>query len=133
MRFAEFLAYAMEQTKLTNYKLAKLVGVSQTTVSNWLNGLTEPRNTMRDKVFALFGVDEQETKNGVPEIRYKEKKLPSNIGEQPMGDSELFDFLDMLRNRPECRMLFSVTKNATKEDVEKAVAIIEALRKTEGR
>ena len=31
------------------------------------------------------------------------------------------------------RMLFSVSKDATKEDIEKAVAIIEALRKTEGR
>ena len=35
----------------------------------------------------------------------------------------------MLRTRPECRMLFSVAKGATKDDVESAVAIIEALRK----
>lgn len=57
----------------------------------------------------------------------EEKKLLIN------GDEELTEYLDMLRNRPECRMLFSITKDATKEDVEKAVAIIEALRKTEGR
>ena len=37
----------------------------------------------------------------------------------------------MLRTRPECRMLFKLADNATKEDVEKAVAIIEALRKVE--
>lgn len=48
-------------------------------------------------------------------------------------DAELTDYLEMLKNRPECRMLFSLTKDASKEDVEKAVAIIEALRKTEGR
>ena len=30
-------------------------------------------------------------------------------------------------------MLFSLTKDATKEDVEKAVAIITALRSTEGK
>ena len=30
-------------------------------------------------------------------------------------------------------MLFSVAKDATKDDVESAVAIIEALRKKEGR
>lgn len=47
-------------------------------------------------------------------------------------DDGLADYLEMLRNRPECRMLFSVAKDATKDDVEKAVAIIEALRKTEG-
>ena len=48
-------------------------------------------------------------------------------------DSELNAYLEELRTRPEMRMLFSVAKGATKEDVEKAVAIIEALRKAEGR
>lgn len=47
------------------------------------------------------------------------------------GDPELTAYLDSLRNRPEMRMLFSVAKDATKADVEKEVAIIEALRKTE--
>lgn len=46
-------------------------------------------------------------------------------------DPELTTYLDSLRTRPEIRMLFSVAKDATKADVEKAVAIIEALRKTE--
>lgn len=48
-------------------------------------------------------------------------------------DDGLNDYLEMLRSRPECRMLFSVAKDATRDDVEKAVAIIEALRKTEGK
>ena len=48
-------------------------------------------------------------------------------------DNELTEYLEMLRTRPECRMLFSLTKDATKEDVEKAVAIITALRSTEGK
>ena len=43
-------------------------------------------------------------------------------------DTELGEILELLRNRPEMRTLFSVTKTATREDVEKAVAIIEALR-----
>lgn len=44
---------------------------------------------------------------------------------------ELADYLEMLRTRPEVRMLFSLSKDATKEDVEKAVAIIEVLREKE--
>ena len=44
---------------------------------------------------------------------------------------ELNEYLEELKTRPEMRMLFSLAKGATKEDVEKAVAIIEALRKTE--
>lgn len=46
-------------------------------------------------------------------------------------DDELDAYLERLRTRPECRMLFKLADNATKEDVEKAVAIIEALRKVD--
>lgn len=42
-------------------------------------------------------------------------------------DEELTEYLDELKNRPEMKMLFSLTKGATKEDVEKAVKIIETL------
>jgi transcriptional regulator with XRE-family HTH domain len=42
---------------------------------------------------------------------------------------ELVEYLEYLRTRPEMRMLFKVAKDATKEDVEQAVKIIEALRK----
>ena len=43
-------------------------------------------------------------------------------------ENDLREYLDVLRTRPECRMLFSLAKDATKEDVERAVAIIEALK-----
>ena len=52
---------------------------------------------------------------------------------QDENQDDLTEYLEMLRTRPECRMLFSLTKDATKEDVEKAVAIITALRSTEGK
>ena len=38
------------------------------------------------------------------------------------------DLFGVSESRPELRMLFSLTKNATKQDVEAAVRIIEALR-----
>ena len=44
-------------------------------------------------------------------------------------DDELTEYLEELKSRPEMKMLFSLAKGATKEDVEQAVAIIEALRK----
>lgn len=43
-------------------------------------------------------------------------------------DEELTEYIQMLKTRPECRMLFQLSRNATKEDVEAAVRIIEALR-----
>lgn len=43
------------------------------------------------------------------------------------NDPELAEYLEELRTRPEMKMMFDLAKNATKEDVEKAVKIIEAL------
>ena len=45
----------------------------------------------------------------------------------PPADAQLQEYLEELRTRPEQRALFSLTKNATKEDVEKAVRIVDAL------
>lgn len=46
-------------------------------------------------------------------------------------DVELNDYLEELKNRSEMRMLFKLAKGATKEEVEKAVKIIEALKESE--
>lgn len=44
-------------------------------------------------------------------------------------DDETRELLDALRLRPEMRTLFKVSKNASKEDVEMAVGIIERFKK----
>lgn len=46
----------------------------------------------------------------------------------PPTNAELQELLETFHKRPEMKTLFSVTKNATKEDIEKAVKIIEALK-----
>lgn len=48
-------------------------------------------------------------------------------------DAQVAEYLEYLKTRPDMRMLFSISKDATKEDVMRTVAILEALRgKTEG-
>lgn len=44
-------------------------------------------------------------------------------------DDELNEYLEMLRTRPECRMLLDTVKGAKKSEVEENVRFIEALRK----
>ena len=51
-----------------------------------------------------------------------EKKLLVN------NDEELTEYLQELRERPDKRMLFSVTKNATKAQVEAIVRMIEEMQ-----
>ena len=51
------------------------------------------------------------------------------LGEDENEDTdELNEYLEQLKNRTELRMLFSLANGASKEDVEKAVKIIEAIR-----
>ena len=46
-------------------------------------------------------------------------------------DADSVEILRAVRERPEMKILFSVSKNATTEDLQKAIKIIEALRESE--
>ncbi len=61
----------------------------------------------------------------------QKEKSPAEAEDLVNGDPELTEYLEELRTRDEMRMLFSITKGATKEDVMRTVAIIEALRREE--
>lgn len=92
------------------------LGLSPAAATKWRNGAV-PRETTLLKIADHFGVT-------VDYLLGKEK--------DPATESdELTEYLEELKNRPEMRMLFSLAKGATKEDVERAAAIIEALRKSE--
>ena len=82
MTFAKFIKSVLEQTGLTNYKLAKLLEVSQTTVANWANGATEPHDKKRAEVLALFGVSETDLKleNIVIEFKQETPSTPEGEG-----------------------------------------------------
>jgi len=88
------------------------LGISQPTVSAWENGKKTPSANNWNKIADYFGVS-------VDYVMGREM----NDEEQ-----ELIEYLEELRSRPEKRMLFSLTKGATKADVEKIVKIIETLK-----
>lgn len=93
------------------------IGVSRAAVTRWKQEGFTPRGDALEKIAAYFGVTVDYLLHG---------------GADSAEEDEMAEFLDMLKNRHECRMLFSLAKNATKADVERAVKIIEALREMEG-
>ena len=54
MLFADFLNWAMELERVSNYKLAKRLDISQTTVANWRTGKTTPYPKMLERVLDLL-------------------------------------------------------------------------------
>lgn len=54
--FAENLNYYMKKTGTSRGELAKLLGVSLTSVANWCNALKTPRMDKVDRICAHFGI-----------------------------------------------------------------------------
>jgi len=104
---------------LSPNKAALLIGFDRTLTSKWKSTGYTPRQEILVKIAEYFGVTTDYLLGNSDE---KNKPLVNN-------DEELTDYLEELKNRKEMRMLFSVSKGCTKEEVEQAVRIIEALRK----
>lgn len=115
--FYDRYAELCKQKGLTMSAAAVEAGISKSLVTKWKTHKTRiPSPDVLQKLSAYFGVPVSDL------IEEKETPLVN-------GDEELTEYLEMLKTRPEIRMLFQLSKDATKEDVEKAVAIIEAIRK----
>ena len=114
--FSENLTNLLQRCGKTQLQLANSLDVSKSTVSSWCSGIKMPRMGKIDEIAAWLSVSRSEL---------------IEEGGGNTDNKDVSDLLEALRTRPEMRLLFSVSKDATKEDIEKAVAIIEALRKTE--
>ena len=99
---------------LNQVSFADKIGVSQSTVASWENGTRRPDLDLLCKMAELFHVS-------VDEI----------LGRKPNDDEdELWKLREQLRRDPERHILFSLARNAKIEDVRRAVAVIDALKKT---
>lgn len=95
---------------LTLEEVGNRVGVGKSTVRKWESG--DIANMRRDKIAKLaeaFCVSPMY-------IMGYEDDAPAP---QPIDDeeAELMEYLDMLRSRPECRLLLKTHKGSTKEEV----------------
>ena len=116
--FAKNLNYYMTTNNKTQSDLVTDLNLTASTVSDWAKGKKYPRVDKMQLLADYFGI----LKSDLTE-EHETSKMTDDI--------ELQEYLEELKNRSELRMLFSLTKGATKEDVEKAVRIIEALKKDE--
>lgn len=96
--------------------LCKAANVSRSTMGELNNGRTATITAATAKKFAdVLGVSMDEV------YGTKNKPLVND-------DEELTELLERVRDDPHMRMLFSITKDATPEDIEKAIKIIQTLK-----
>ena len=114
--FAQNLNYYLTTRGKSQNDLVRDLAITASTVSDWANGKKYPRVDKMQMLADYFGI----LKSDLTE-EHQESELTEDI--------ELQEYLEELKNRSEMRMLFSLAKGATKEDVMQAVKIIEALQK----
>ena len=102
-------------------KMCKDAGVSRGSISDLKMGRIETLSAKTlSKIADYFGC----TVDALIGNDYSSK---STKIEEPKEQEELNEYLKYLRTRPEMKMLFNLTKDATTEDVKKAVKIIETI------
>lgn len=116
--FSDKLRTYRKNAGMSQAELASKVGISKSAVSMYERGNREPEIELLEKLADCFGVS-------VSALIGREE-----AHELVNDDPELTAYLQELRDRPELRMLFSLARDATVEDVKAAVRIIEALRET---
>lgn len=105
-------------------QVSKATGISTATLTSWKKGVYTPKADKLQKIADHFGVS-------LGYLIGQEEEEPSAVDKQNnpiVLDDEAMELLEELKTRPEMRTLFSVSKKATKEDILKAVKIIEALK-----
>jgi transcriptional regulator with XRE-family HTH domain len=133
--FYDTLKKLCEEKNISPSKAATECGISRSTVTWWKQHKTSPNSEQVSKLAEYFGVSTDYLLGN----DQKEKPAQNNVQVRDEHDNivvlddETRNLIDSLRSKPEMKMLFSVSKNATKEDIIRTVKIIEALKdKKEG-
>lgn len=133
MPFHQKLKALRKNAGLSQKQLSMMLKVALSTVAMWETANREPNIATLKKIAEFFNVSIEVLLNDDVSIYDRTEVYKVDKAGQPVAhalyDEEILDLRHMLHSRPEMKMLFSVSKGASKEDVERAVAIIEALKK----
>lgn len=117
MQFHEKLKMLMQRKGITNYRLAKDIGCSATTVGYWLQEKSAPTAEYIQAIAGYFGVS-TDYLMGADDTDSQER----------YEQQEVADMLDEIRKNPEMRTMFSITRNATPEQLRQYINVIKAIR-----
>ncbi|HBQ87197.1 MAG TPA: XRE family transcriptional regulator [Syntrophomonas sp.] len=121
----ERLRKAREEKGLTQAFVAKALNISASAVGMYEQGRRDPDTEALKQFAQLYEVSTDYLLDLDPS--------PKDDVRQHVNDDEALEYLDELHKRPEMKILFQVGRKATKEDIETAITIIEALKKKGGK
>lgn len=107
---------------VTAYRVSKATGIAQSVFSEWKRGKSQPKLDKLQKIADFFNVP-------VTYFTEDDNIMVEAHNEPIYVDDETREIIDQLRTRPEMKILFSVSKNASTEDIELAVSMIQKFKK----
>nr|DAU56681.1 MAG TPA: Repressor protein CI [Caudoviricetes sp.] len=119
-KFIERLNSILQKRNLSQADLSKMTGIRSSSISDWLNGKYEPK---QDKISIIA-----EALNVSPVWLIGYDDTSSNQSEGYYVDPETAEYAEMLRTRPEMRLLFSASRGISKEEMQEAVNYIEFIK-----
>ncbi len=119
-QFIERLNSILQKRNLNQADLSKMTGIRSSSISDWLNGKYEPK---QDKIAIIA-----DALNVSPVWLIGYDEPSTNQTEGYYVDPETAEYAEMLRTRPEARLLFSASRGISKEDMEETVKYIEYLK-----
>lgn len=102
----------------TGEEVGRMLQVSKSAISMWEKDLRSPSADLIERFADIYGVSTDYIITG----------RESNISKGYYHDQEAAEYAEYLRTRPHAKILFSASKDMTKEDMEEAVRYIEYLK-----
>ena len=115
----------MNERGLTAYRVSKDTGISQASIADWRKGRSKPKIDKLKILAEYFGVSLASLTGESNETDDTQQMQAQN---GYYVDKETAEYAEMLRTRPNARLLFSAAKDISKEDMQKAVEYIEFLK-----
>lgn len=102
----------------TGEEVGRILQVSKSAISMWEKDLRSPSADLIERFADIYGVSTDYIITG------RESNAPKGY----YHDQEAAEYAEYLRTRPHAKILFSASKDMTKEDMEEAVRYIEYLK-----
>lgn len=123
MKFARKLTSIRQSHGWSQRKFAEITGFGRSTISMWELGEREPNFQQLNVLADKLGVTVSELIDDA-----KNETLILAEAQRRQEEDELAAYLQMLRTRPEMKILLDTMAGATKEEVEANVHFLETLR-----
>ena len=120
----EVYARLRDEKGVTDYQVAKEIGIPRSTFSGWKNGVYKPKRDKLQKISDYFGVSVEYMLTG------KDTPKESAEGTTYYFNDETAQKAQELFDNPNMRILFDAARDSKPEDLQMAAELLERLKGT---